>query len=118
MDGRKESKWCGWHRDLVVVAGVWAVVSTHTPLLLPIRSLAHALVAQCVVDRVIEWCGVVLVECGKSGQTATHKDSDTQTTNTTAHTRGCMAYCVCHGVGVDCGGVSGSVVMECGGMVD
>ncbi len=29
MDGRKESKWCGWHRDLVVVAGVWAVVSTH-----------------------------------------------------------------------------------------
>ena len=62
MDGRKESKWCGWHRDLVVVAGVWAVVSTHTPLLLPIRSLAHAFVAPCVVDRVIGWRGVVWVE--------------------------------------------------------
>ena len=62
MDGRKESKWCGWHRDLVVVAGVWAVVSTHTPLLLPIRSLAHALVVSCVVDRVIGWRGVVWVE--------------------------------------------------------
>ena len=62
MDGRKESKWCGWHRDLVVVAGVWAVVSTHTPMLLLIRSLAHAFVAPCVVDWVIGWRGVVWVE--------------------------------------------------------
>ena len=47
---------------MVVVAGVWAVVSTHAPLLLLIRSLDHALVAPCVVDWVIGWRGVVWVE--------------------------------------------------------
>ena len=47
---------------MVVVAGVWAVVSTHTPLLIPIRSLAHALVASRVVDWVIGWRDVVWVE--------------------------------------------------------
>ena len=46
---------------MVVVAGVWAVVSTHAPLLLLINSLAHALVASRV-DRVIGWRGVVWVE--------------------------------------------------------
>ena len=63
MDGRKESKWCGWHRDLVVVAGVWAVVSTHTPLLL-FHSLIGSCIggAECVVDRVIGWRSVVWVE--------------------------------------------------------
>ena len=49
MDGRKESKWSGWHRDLVVVAGVWAVVSAHTHhCSFPIHPLAHALVAPSV----------------------------------------------------------------------
>ena len=47
---------------MVVVAGVWTVVSTHTPVPFPIHSLAHALVAPCVVDRVIGWRGVVWVE--------------------------------------------------------
>ena len=79
MDGRKEGKWCGWHRDSVVVAGVWAVVSTRTPLLLPIRSLAHALVVPCVVvDRVIGWRGVVWLSEERAGRqrhtkTATRK---------------------------------------------
>ena len=48
MDGRKESKWCGWHRDLVVVAGVWAVVSTHTHATAP----SYSLIGSCI-------CGVM-----------------------------------------------------------
>ena len=42
MDGRKESKWCGWHRDVLVVAGVWAVVSTHT------TAPSHSLIGSCI----------------------------------------------------------------------
>ena len=42
MDGRKESKLCGWHRDLVVVAGVWAVVSTRA------TALSHLLIDSCI----------------------------------------------------------------------
>ena len=62
MEGKRASgvggivTWLWW-----LVFGLWCP-HTHTPLLIPIRSLAHALVAPCVVDRVIGWRGVVWVE--------------------------------------------------------
>ena len=50
-----------------------------------------------------------LVECGISRQTVTHKHSNTQTRNTTAHRRGCVACFVCDSV-VRCVRVRRSVV--------
>ena len=117
MEGKRASgvggivTWLWW-----LVFGLWC---PHTPLLLPIHSLALAFVAPCVVDWVIGWRGVVWLSEERAGRQR-HTKTATRKQQTPQHTRvvAWRVVCAMSLWGGDSGGVSESVVMECGGMVD
>ena len=107
MEGKRASgvggivTWLWW-----LVFGLWCPL---TPLLIPIHSLAHALVVSCVVVWVM-WRGFGLSE-ERAGRQR-HTKTATRKQQTPQHTRVVAWRVVCAIVwcGVDCGGASESVV--------